>query len=70
MKACGTVDHKMVLKKLEHNGIRGMALQWFQNQLSDRQQFGYFGNEESHRKNITCRYPKVQCWDRYYLLYI
>ena len=37
-KACDTVDHKILLKKLSIYGIRGIPLLWFEDYLSDRLQ--------------------------------
>ena len=46
-KAFDTVDHKILLKKLYHYGVRGTTYQWFDSYLSNRKQFVSIGNEKS-----------------------
>ena len=38
-KAFDTVDHHILLQKLEHYGIRGIVLQFYQSFLENRKQF-------------------------------
>ena len=55
-KAFDTVNHKIMLQKLNHYGIRGNALDWFESYLSDRSQFvTYNGTKSSKKKHKMWR---------------
>ena len=47
IQAFDTVSHKILLTKLEHYGIRGLALNWFSSYLSNRSQFVFINNVSS-----------------------
>ena len=57
-KAFDTVDHAILLCKLEHYGIRGNALSWFKSYLTDREQFVTFNGVSSATKLISCGVPQ------------
>ena len=57
-KAFDTVDHKILLGKLEHYGIRGLAKAWFCLYLSNRSQFVSLGNVTSDEKLMTHGVPQ------------
>jgi hypothetical protein len=57
-KAFDTVNHKILLCKLEHYGIRGVAKDWFTSYLKDRNQFVSIGSVESELKSISCGVPQ------------
>ena len=46
-KAFDTVNHNILLTKLEHYGIRDSMLKWFQSYLSGRKQFVSFNGVSS-----------------------
>lgn len=57
-KAFDTVNHKILLGKLEHYGIRGIANDWFKSYLTDHQQVVVVNNTTSRKCNITCGMPQ------------
>ena len=58
-RAFDTVNHKILLKKLEHYGIRNIANSWFESYLSNRLQFVSLGGTNSKNLPITCGVPQV-----------
>ena len=57
-KAFDTVNHDILINKLEHYGVRGNGLNWFSSYLSNRSQFVTLNNTNSDTKHITCGVPQ------------
>ena len=57
-KAFDTVNHDILIKKLQSYGIRGLPLEWFSSYLSNRKQYVYFQNEKSNLSIVTHGVPQ------------
>ena len=57
-KAFDTVDHKILLAKLEYYGIRGAPNDWFVSYLSNRRQFVSLSGTNSDYQPVTCGVPQ------------
>ena len=57
-KAFDTINHDLLLQKLEYYGIRGIALDWFKSYITKRYQCVNYNNELSDKKEITCGVPQ------------
>ena len=57
-KAFDTVDHEILLQKLEYYGIRGHANNFLRSYLSNRKQYTVVGNKSSEVRNISCGVPQ------------
>ena len=57
-KAFDTVNHSILLQKVEHYGIRGTALNWFTSYLSERQQYVSVNGNTSDQLEISCGVPQ------------
>ena len=68
-KAFDMVDHQILLKKLEHYGIRGVPLKWLSSYLSGRQQYVNFQNTDSDKILLNAVYHKVQFLGHYCFLF-
>ena len=57
-KACDTVNHKILLTKLEMYGIRGRSLEWFRSYFMNRRQVCAINGKLSDEKQINCGVPQ------------
>ena len=57
-KAFDTVNHDILIKKLEHYGIRGNVLDWFRSYLQGRFQYVSVNSHSSDLLPISCGVPQ------------
>ena len=58
-KAFDTVDHHILLKKLEYYGVRGILNKWFASYLSNRKQFVSINGYKSNLADVKCGVPQA-----------
>ncbi len=57
-KAFDTIDHSILISKLQHYGIRGLPCTWLESYLSNRTQFVKFNGAISDEMMIRCGVPQ------------
>ena len=57
-KAFDTVNHNILLSKLDHYGIRGPSLNLLKSYLTNRKQYVKLGNHKSKLRQINCGVPQ------------
>lgn len=57
-KAFDTVDHSILINKLNHYGVRGNSCDWFASYLTNRQQFVHINGTNSNFSLIHCGVPQ------------
>ena len=56
--AFDTMNHDIVMKRLEYNGIRGVVSEWIKSYLSNKNKFVQVDNVHSDYKDVTCGIPQ------------
>ena len=69
-KAFDTLDHRILIDKLQYYGISGTALNWFQSYLTDRVQYVERNSLSSMVGVITTGVPQGSILVHYYFWYI
>ena len=57
-KAFDLVEHDVLLKKLSHYGIRGVALNWLKSYLQNREQFVAVNSKDSNKSTMKYGVPQ------------
>ena len=57
-KAFDTLNHEILLQKLDHYGIRGKMNEWFRSYLKDRRQYVELNNKKSSCRHIEVGVPQ------------
>ena len=57
-KAFNTIDHSLLIKKLQHYGVRGIVADWFVSYLANRSQYVKIDDTSIVLLNVSCGVPK------------
>ena len=60
-KAFDTVDHSILIKKLNSYGIVDRTRDWFESYLTNRTQFCILNGNKSKQRRVTCGIPQGSC---------
>ena len=66
-KAFDTVNHNILIMKLDHYRLRGMVKKWSCRYLNERKQFVSIGNVMSDHKQISYGVPQKSVLRSFYL---
>ena len=68
-KAFDTVDHDILIQKLNHYGIRGVANNWFSSYLQNRSQYVSINGFNSKLEHIHCDVPQCSILGSLYIIF-
>ena len=57
-KAFDTVDHEILISKIDNYGIKGTNLKWFKDYLTNRKQCINYDNKMTTTQTIKCGVPQ------------
>jgi len=57
-KAFDTLDHDILIAKLDYYGVRGVALDWFKSYLHCRKQYVLLNGQSSTMSSVVCGVPQ------------
>ena len=57
LKAFDSVNHKILMKKLEYYGIRGRIFNWLKSYLDNRKQYVHYNGYDSDKKTMIQGLP-------------
>ena len=58
-KAFDSVNHEILISKLNTCGVLGIALEWFHSYLANREQYVSINNIDSNPRVIQCGVPQA-----------